>query len=65
MEAQLSKHVEKIVPVTDEEFDAVFVRFSGKRYSKHQFIVQESDLVKYNYFVVSALLKLVVYRRDP
>ena len=56
---QLRAHFEKLVPLTDEEFARVLARFTPKRFKKHQFIIQEGELVKYNYFVVAGLLKLV------
>lgn len=59
MEEKLRDHFEKIVPLTDEEFAVVLARFTSKRFKKHQFIVQEGDLVRDNYFVVSGLLKQV------
>lgn len=59
MQQQLRAHFEKIVPLTDEEFARVLARFTFKRFKKHQFLIQEGELVKYNYFVVVGLLKLV------
>lgn len=37
----------------------MLARFTLKRYKKHQFLIQEGELVKYNYFVLVGLLKLV------
>jgi CRP-like cAMP-binding protein len=59
MQNQLRKHIEKIIILTDEEFAVVWSHFTYKKYLKHQFILQEGDPVKYNYFVLSGLLKLV------
>ncbi|MEH6305958.1 Crp/Fnr family transcriptional regulator [Olivibacter sp. CPCC 100613] len=59
IEGRLRDHITKIVPLDDEEFAFVFRHFSVKRYRKHQFLVQEGDFVKYHYFVVTGLLKLV------
>lgn len=59
MDAVLREHIEKIVSLTDAEFDFVRAHFSTKKYKKHQFIIQEGEPVKYSYFVVSGLLKLV------
>ena len=56
---QLRAHFEKIIPLTDEEFARVLACFTLKRFKKHQFIIQQGELVKYNYFVVAGLLKLV------
>jgi len=59
MDAVLRAHIEKIVPLTDAEFDFVRAHFSTKKYKKHQFLIQEGEPVNYSYFVVSGLLKLV------
>jgi CRP-like cAMP-binding protein len=59
MQKQLRRHIEKIVPLTDEEFAIIWPHFRYKKYLKHQFLIQEGEAVKYNYFVLSGLLKLV------
>ncbi len=59
MHEKLREHIEKIVPLTDEEFSFVSTHFTIKKYKKNQFLIQEGEPVKYNYFVVSGLLKLV------
>jgi CRP-like cAMP-binding protein len=59
MHQELRKHIEKIVRLTDEEFDLVVAHFTCKKYLKHQFLFQEGEPVKYNYFIISGLLKLV------
>ncbi|GEN66241.1 Crp/Fnr family transcriptional regulator [Chryseobacterium rhizosphaerae] len=56
---QLRIHIEKIVPLTDEEFGIVSSLFSFRKYKKHQFLVQEGEAVAYHYFVLKGLLKLV------
>jgi CRP-like cAMP-binding protein len=52
-------HIEKIVPLNDEEFALVASFFTKKKYKKYQFLIQEGDVVNYNYFVLKGLLKLV------
>ncbi|MBE8724334.1 Crp/Fnr family transcriptional regulator [Flavobacterium hungaricum] len=59
MKADLKEHIQKIIPLTDEEFAFVNSHFSTKKFKKHQFLIQEGDPVKYSYFVISGLLKLV------
>ncbi len=59
MHEKLRQHIEKVVPLTDDEFAFVSTHFTTKRFKKHQFIIQEGDVVKYHYFVISGLLKLV------
>ncbi|UOQ69702.1 Crp/Fnr family transcriptional regulator [Hymenobacter volaticus] len=59
MQQQLRAHFEKVVPLTDEEFTLVLARFTSRHYKKHHFLIQRGENVKFNYFVVSGLLKLV------
>lgn len=56
---QLRTHIEKIIPLSNEEFTLISTYFKTKKYKKHQFLIQEGERVAYNYFVVSGLLKLV------
>ncbi|MEO3404623.1 Crp/Fnr family transcriptional regulator [Mucilaginibacter sp. CAU 1740] len=55
----LREHIEKIVPLSDDEFAFVCNHFTFKKYKKHQFLIQVGEPVKYHYFVLSGLLKLV------
>ncbi|MBE9460563.1 Crp/Fnr family transcriptional regulator [Dyadobacter subterraneus] len=59
MHEKLRQHIEKVVPLTDDEFAFVSGHFTNKKFKKHQFLIQEGDAVKYHYFVISGLLKLV------
>ncbi|MCJ7935658.1 MAG: Crp/Fnr family transcriptional regulator [Chryseobacterium sp.] len=56
---QLRAHIEKVIPLSDDEFEKVSSFFTGKKYKKHQFLIQEGEDVPCNYFVVKGLLKLV------
>jgi CRP-like cAMP-binding protein len=57
MSIALRRHMEAIVPLTDEEFEYVLSYFTTKKLKKHQFLVQEGDEVQHEYFVLSGLLK--------
>lgn len=59
MQELLRKHIEKIIPLSDEDFAFIASHFSTRKFRKHQFLIQEGDAVKYSYFVISGLLKLV------
>jgi CRP-like cAMP-binding protein len=59
MNNKLREHIEKVVPISDEEFSFISSHFSAKKYKKHQFLIQEGDKVKFCFFVVEGLLKLV------
>ena len=56
---QLREHIEKTVPLSDDEFAFICTHFTAKKYKKHQFMIQVGEPVKYHYFVVSGLLKLI------
>lgn len=58
MEVNLREHIEKILPLTDDEFAFVMSHFTSRKLKKHQFLIQEGESVRYSYFVVSRLLKL-------
>ena len=59
MEIRLREHIEKIIPLTDDEFAFVISHFTIKNYKKRDFLIQKDERVKYSYFVVSGLLMLV------
>jgi CRP-like cAMP-binding protein len=59
MPVQLREHIEKIVPLTNEEYAFVISHFKGRKYKKHQFLIQQGDPVPCHYFVLKGLLKLV------
>lgn len=58
MQTKLREHIEKIVPLTDDEFAFVMAHFTSRKVKKHRFLIQEGESVRYSYFVVSGLLKL-------
>lgn len=57
MSIELRQHIEKIVPLTDDEFEWVISHFMQKTFKKHQIVVQQGDYVHYDYFVVKGLMK--------
>ncbi|MFD2601675.1 Crp/Fnr family transcriptional regulator [Flavobacterium suzhouense] len=57
MSVNLREHIEKIVPLTDDEFAFVLSHFTSKKLKKHQFLIQEGDAVYHSWFVVSGLIK--------
>lgn len=59
MKANLREHIEKIVPLTDEEFAFVASHFSTKTFKKNEFLIQKGTAVNCAFFVISGLLKLV------
>lgn len=59
MHQNLRRNIEKVVPLSDEEFEFISRHFIVKTFKKHQFLVQPGEKVRYNYYVISGLLKLV------
>lgn len=59
MPEELRNHIEKIVRLNDAEFALVLSHFSIAEFRKNQFIFEEGEKVKYAYYVVSGLLKLL------
>ena len=57
MDSYLRQHIEKIIPLTDEEFDYIFTHFTTKKYKRHQFIIQEDEDATHDYFILSGCLK--------
>lgn len=57
MSELLRRHIEKITPLTDNEFEYILSHFTPKKYKKHQFLVQEDFPVVNDFFVTKGLLK--------
>jgi CRP-like cAMP-binding protein len=57
MRADLRQHLEKIIDLTDEEFEHISSHFTVKKLRRHNFLVQEANPVNYEYFVVKGLVK--------
>lgn len=53
----LRQQIEKIVSITDAEFDIVLSHFVSKKFKKHQFVVQEGENVPNDYFILNGCLK--------
>lgn len=53
----LRQQIEKIVPLTDEEFDYVQGHFVRKKFKKNQYVVQEGQTVDNDFFILSGCLK--------
>ncbi|NIG56387.1 Crp/Fnr family transcriptional regulator [Chitinophaga sp. Cy-1792] len=56
----LRDHFEKLISLTDAEYDYVMQFFKLRRVPKKQLLLQEGDNVSYEYFVVSGVLKAYV-----
>tara|TARA_R110002126_G_scaffold90404_1_gene215479 strand:+ start:1132 stop:1695 length:564 start_codon:yes stop_codon:yes gene_type:complete len=59
MKEKLKEHIEKLIPLSDEEFSFVLSHFSYGKYRKNDFLIRQGENVNHCYYVVSGLLKLV------
>ncbi len=57
MSTLLKQQIEKITTLTAEEFDYILSHFTRKKFKKHQFLLQENNLVTNDYFVTQGMLK--------
>ncbi|AUP78106.1 Crp/Fnr family transcriptional regulator [Flavivirga eckloniae] len=53
----LRKHIEEIISLTDEEFNFVLSHFEQIKKRKHQYIVQEGEIVDKEYWIIKGCLK--------
>lgn len=53
----LRQQIEKIILLTDTEFDYILSHFTAKKFKKHQFVVQEGENVPNDYFILNGCLK--------
>lgn len=58
IEDKLRAHIEKIVPLTDQEFEFISGHFTVKNYKKRELVIRSGESVPYLYFVISGLLML-------
>lgn len=53
----LRQQIEKVTPLSDEEFKHVLSHFTQRKFKRHQFLVQNGQYVKFDYFIVDGCLK--------
>jgi CRP-like cAMP-binding protein len=58
VQEKLRRHIEAIIPLTDEEYSSIISLFSIKKIKKNQFLIKQGETVKEAYYVLSGLLKL-------
>ena len=59
MQEILRNQIEKIVELTDEEYDLIKLYFIEKHFKKKQFVFLQDEYIDNCYFVLSGLMKLV------
>lgn len=58
MEKLFRAHIEKIIALTDAEYEYVLPHFSLMDFKKRDFLIRKGEAVRYTFWVVSGLLKL-------
>ncbi|UEG52157.1 Crp/Fnr family transcriptional regulator [Mucilaginibacter daejeonensis] len=53
----LRQQIEKIVELTDDEFEFLLSHFTARTYRKHQYVVQAGDPAPNDHFVLKGLLR--------
>jgi CRP-like cAMP-binding protein len=64
MKDLLRAHFEKLIDLTDSEFEYISSHFTHKKLRKHQFLIQEGEMVKTEFFVVKGCLKSYMVDSD-
>ncbi len=59
MSDKLREHIEKVIPLKDEEFKFISNHFIKKSFKKNELMVQVGEHVPFNYYLLSGLTKLV------
>ena len=55
---KLRKHIEEIIPITDEEFTYIQTFFTLKKLRKHQYLIQEGDQVNFEYLILAGVFRV-------
>lgn len=53
----LRRHIEEILPLTDDEFEFILSHFTKVTKRKHQYLVQEGEYVNKEFWVIKGCLK--------
>jgi CRP-like cAMP-binding protein len=53
----LRHQIEKIVQITDTEFDYILSHFVARKFKKHQFVIQKGENVPNDFFILTGCLK--------
>lgn len=61
---KLRTHIDKVLPLSDTEFERIVPFFKVQHARKNAFLIQEGELARNHYFVVNGLLKLVFTDAD-
>jgi len=57
MHSLLRQQFERLITLSDDEFEYVLSHFTPRKLKRHQFLIQEGNAVQHDHFVVKGLLK--------
>jgi CRP-like cAMP-binding protein len=57
MEHPLKQHIEEIISVTDDEFEFILNHFNLIKKRKHQYLIQEGEVVNREYWIIKGCIK--------
>ncbi len=60
----LRAHIEEVLPLTDQEFDFILSHFTPLSKRKHQYLVQEGELVDKEHWVIKGCLKAYFFDQN-
>ncbi|UII29688.1 Crp/Fnr family transcriptional regulator [Fulvivirga ulvae] len=60
----LRRHIEEIIPLTDQEFEYILSHFKALKRNKFQYIIQEGESVNKEFWVVKGCLKSCFFDQD-
>ena len=55
---QLRTHIEKVIPLTDDEFEIIRPFFTARKVRKNQFLVQQGDNVRCEFLVLGGTYRI-------
>ena len=58
---ELKRHIEEVIPLTDDEFSLIITHFTTQKFKKNEFLIRQDERVRHTYFVISGLLKLIYH----
>jgi CRP/FNR family transcriptional regulator, anaerobic regulatory protein len=55
---KLRKHINEIIPISDDEFEFIKTFFTIKKVLKNQYLINQGDEVKYEYIIMSGIFRV-------
>lgn len=64
MKHPLRDHIEELIRLTDDEFDYILGHFKHVKKRKHQYLVQEGEIVNKEYWVIKGCVKSYFFDKN-